>query len=184
MLGFVSSFVSGRTAELSASVSAGADKAVKLIISMAGTMCLWSGIMKIAEKSGLTDTIAKALYPVLKRLMPEHRHNQKAMAAVSANITANFLGLGNAATPLGIIAMKEMKKTSPLRDAPDNGMVMFVVLNTASIQLIPSTIAALRQSAGSTQPYGILTFVWAASAAALFAGIVSAKLMSARTLRG
>lgn len=189
VLSFLSAAVSGRMTELSASAVSGADKAVKLVVSMAGTMCFWSGVMKIAEKSRLTDIMSKAMYPVLKRLMPEHRDNARAMAAVSANITANILGLGNAATPLGITAMKEMKKSSPLKDAPDNGMVMFVVLNTASVQLIPSTIAALRQAAGSVQPYDILTYVWTASVLALLAGIIAAKLMSgsgtySKTIRG
>lgn len=178
MLSFCCALCCGKMEELSLAAASGADKAIRLLASMAGTMCLWSGIMKIAEKSRLTDAIARILSPVLNRLLPEHKCNSKVMGAVSANITANILGLGNAATPLGIIAMKEMQKNNPLKTEPDNSMVMFVVLNTASIQIIPSSIAALRQAAGSRQPYDILFCVWAASAAALLIGIIAAKLLS------
>ena len=159
ILSVICSIVTGRTGELSNSVGNGADKAIQLIISMAGVMCLWSGIMKIAERSGLTGLIAKLLSPVLGRLMPEYKNNSAAMNAVSANVTANILGLGNAATPLGIIAMKEMQKSNTLRSEPNDSMIMFVLINTASIQIIPATTAALRQAAGSAQPYSILPYV-------------------------
>ena len=177
-LSFLCALCCGRMRELSSAAASGADKAMSLLAAMAGTMCLWSGIMKIAEMSRLTDVIARALSPALNRLLPEHKDNSKAMGAVSANITANILGLGNAATPLGIIAMKEMQKNNSFKSAPDNSMVMFVVLNTASVQIIPSTIAALRQAAGSAQSYDILPCVWAASIAALVVGITAAKLLS------
>ena len=189
VLSIICSIVTGRADELSRAVGAGAEKAIQLIISMAGVMCFWSGIMKIAEKSGLTDIIAKLLSPVLGRLMPVYKNNAGVMRAVSANVTANILGLGNAATPLGIIAMKEMRKTDPHSEVPDDSMIMFVLLNTASLQIIPATAAALRQAAGSSAPYDILPFVWMASGAALCVGIASAKLMSficgkKRALRG
>ena len=179
ILSVICSIVTGRTGELSNSVGNGADKAIQLIISMAGVMCLWSGIMKIAERSGLTGLIAKLLSPVLGRLMPEYKNNSAAMNAVSANVTANILGLGNAATPLGIIAMKEMQKSNTLRSEPNDSMIMFVLINTASIQIIPSTTAALRQAAGSAQPYSILPYVWIASGIALCVGMISAKIFSA-----
>lgn len=179
ILSVICSIVTGRTGELSNSVGNGADKAIQLIISMAGVMCLWSGIMKIAERSGLTGLIAKLLSPVLGRLMPEYKNNSAAMNAVSANVTANILGLGNAATPLGIIAMKEMQKSNTLRSEPNDSMIMFVLINTASIQIIPATTAALRQAAGSAQPYSILPYVWIASGIALCVGMISAKIFSA-----
>ena len=111
VISVVCSLFTGRSAELSRAVTDGADKAVKLVISMAGVMCLWTGILRIAEKSGVTEKISVLLAPVIKLIMPECRDNQKALEAVSANITANILGLGNAATPLGLKAMKELQKT-------------------------------------------------------------------------
>ena len=174
------SLFTGRTAELSRAVTDGADKAVRLVISMAGVMCLWTGILKIAEKSGVTGKISALLAPVIKLVMPECRNNKKAMEAVSANITANIFGLGNAATPLGLKAMKELQKTNRLINSPDNSMVMFVVINTASLQLIPSTIAALRQSAGSEQPFSVLPYIWITSVLTLITGIILAKIFSVR----
>lgn len=174
------SLFTGRTAELSRAVTDGADKAVRLVISMAGVMCLWTGILKIAEKSGVTGKISALLAPVIKLVMPECRNNKKAMEAVSANITANIFGLGNAATPLGLKAMKELQKTNRLINSPDNSMVMFVVINTASLQLIPSTIAAMRQAAGSEQPFAILPYIWITSILTLITGIMLAKIFSLR----
>ena len=174
------SLFTGRTAELSRAVTDGADKAVMLVISMAGVMCLWTGILKIAEKSGVTGKISALLAPVIKLVMPECRNNKKAMEAVSANITANIFGLGNAATPLGLKAMKELQKTNRLINSPDNSMVMFVVINTASLQLIPSTIAAMRQAAGSEQPFAILPYIWITSILTLITGIMLAKIFSLR----
>ena len=174
------SLFTGRTAELSRTVTDGADKAVRLVISMAGVMCLWTGILKIAEKSGVTEKISALLAPVIKLVMPECRNNKKAMEAVSANITANIFGLGNAATPLGLKAMKELQKTNRLINSPDNSMVMFVVINTASLQLIPSTIAAMRQAAGSEQPFAILPYIWITSILTLITGIMLAKIFSFR----
>lgn len=167
----------GNMEALSKAALDGADKAVNLLISMAGVMCLWTGIMKIADKGGLTSVIAKMLSPLLSKLMPDYEKDSPAMRAVSANITANILGLGNAATPFGLAAMKEMQKTNSLKTAPNNSMVMFVVLNTASVQLIPTTIAALRQAAGSVQPYSVLPYIWVTSVLTLVSGILFAKIL-------
>ena len=179
IVSFFCSILTGNVEALAMSITEGADKAIKLLLSMAGVMCLWTGIMKIGDKSGLTDAAARLLSPVLERLMPEQRHNSKAMRSVAANVTANILGLGNAATPLGIKAMREMAASGDERTLPDRSMILFVVINTASLQLIPTTAAALRQAAGSTQPYSILPCVWISSAAALAAGISAAKLFGA-----
>ena len=175
---FLCSAVTGRMEELCAAVSEGADKAVRLVLSMAGVMCLWSGMMKAAENSGLTRLLSKMLSPILCALMPDYPKDSRAMQAVCANVTANILGLGNAATPLGILAMKEMQKTNTLKTAPNNSMIAFVVMNTASVQLIPATVAALRKACGSASPYGILTYTWAASLTALAAGLLLVKLFS------
>ncbi len=173
---FVCALCKGNMEQLSKAVLDGADKAVELVISMAGVMCLWTGIMKIADKGGLTSIISKVLSPILSKLMPEYDKESAAMKAVSANITANILGLGNAATPFGIVAMKEMQKTNTLRDSPNNSMIIFVIINTASIQLIPTTIAALRQASGSVSPYSILPYIWITSLLTLVSGIVIARI--------
>lgn len=130
ILSFACALMTGRMEQLTLAVNDGAGKAVKVLIEMAGSICLWSGLMAIADKSGISDRIAKLLSPALRLIMPELRPGSPALRAVSANVTANILGLGNAATPLGILAMKEMKKTSLLHDSPDNSMVMFVVINS------------------------------------------------------
>lgn len=172
----ICAFITGKAEALTAAVTEGADKAIQLIISMAGVMSIWSGVMKIAERSGITKGITRLLRPVLKWLMPDYAPDSPAMQAVSANITANILGLGNAATPLGIKAMQEMQRSNHLGDTPNRSMIIFVVMNTASLQLIPATAAALRKAAGSTDPYSILPYVWMTSFGALMIGLSAASL--------
>ena len=181
IVSFLCSLLTGRIEALSSAAAAGADKAIQLLIAMAGVMCLWSGMMRIAQQSGLTKIIARVLSPVLCRLMPDYDRDSKAMQAVCANVTANILGLGNAATPLGILAMKEMQKENLHPAQPNRSMILFVILNTASVQIIPSTIAALRQAAGSTQPYAILMPVWLSSFGALAVGVTAAMCLSRRS---
>ena len=166
----------GRMPELSAAVLNGAGGAVTLIISMAGMMAAWTGLMKIADRSGATRLLAKLLGPLMHLLFPQCKRDSPAVKAMCMNITANLLGLGNAATPLGIAAMKELKKENPTQTA-DNSMAMFVVLNTASIQLIPTFMATLRAQYGSASPFDILPAVWVTSFCALIAGVCAAKLM-------
>lgn len=157
-----------------AAISEG-TKAIELSITLAGTLCLWSGLMQVAQKSGLTDKIAIMLSPVTRLLFKGIGVKSKAMALISMNITANMLGLGNAATPLGIAAMTELSKESENGVASPN-MIMLVVLNTASIQIIPTTVAALRLKYGAASPLDILPAVWISSVAALAVGIFAAIL--------
>ncbi|MGN0537015.1 MAG: nucleoside recognition domain-containing protein [Acutalibacteraceae bacterium] len=176
LLSFVCALITGRMDALTQAVIEGAEKAITLIFSMAGMMCLWSGIMNIAEKGGLTHILARLFAPVLSKLMPDYAKDHEVMQAVSANIAANLLGLGNAATPLGIEAMKRMQKNNLLKDTANNSMVVFVVLNTASVQLIPTTIAALRRAAGSQTPFDIIVPMAIVSVLALLGGIIPAVL--------
>ena len=171
--------VTGRMPELSAAVLNGAGGAVTLIISMAGMMAAWTGLMKIADRSGATRLLAKLLGPLMRLLFPQCEKDSPAVKAMCLNITANLLGLGNAATPLGIAAMKELKKKNPTQTA-DNSMAMFVVVNTASIQLIPTFMATLRAQYGSALPFDILPAVWLTSVCALAAGVCTAKLLEGR----
>jgi len=168
--------VTGRVPQLSAAVMSGAAGAIELVITMMGMMCAWTGLMKIADSGGITLILSKLLDPLMRRLFPAFRKGSPAAKAVCMNITANLLGLGNAATPMGIAAMKELAKLNPTQTA-DNSMVMFVVINCASIQLIPTFMGTLRAKYGSPAPFDILPAVWLTSVCALAAGIAVAKLL-------
>lgn len=156
---------------VSAAALEGAAAAVTLCISMAGIICLWSGVMEVMRRGGLSEKLAAFLRPVLIRLFPGSAGNDAAMEAVSANVSANLLGLGNAATPLGIRAASEMKSG----DTANDDLCTFVVLNTASIQLIPATVAGLRAAAGAAKPFEILPAVWITSIVTVFVGLLAAK---------
>lgn len=149
----------------------GAAAAVTLCISMAGVICLWSGVMEVMKRGGLSEKLASLLRPLLIRLFPGSADNYAAMEAVSANVSANLLGLGNAATPLGLKAAAEMKTG----DTANDDLCTFVVLNTASIQLIPATVAGIRAAAGAAKPFEILPAVWITSIASVVVGILAAK---------
>lgn len=157
----------------------GAKQAIELLFTIGAMMCLWSGIMNIAENTGITRAVSKLFAPLMRVLMPDYKGNKAVTGAVCSNITANLLGLGNAATPLGLEAMRRMKEGGCVR--ANNSMIIFVILNTASIQLVPATVAALRQSAGAQSPFNILPCVWISSAFALFLGIASAKAVERLT---
>ena len=167
----------GRMQQLSEAVLAGAGNAVQLILGMMGMMCAWTGLMKIADAGGLTAILSHVLGPVLRRLFPAYPPESPAAKAICMNITANLLGLGNAATPMGLAAMKEMAAQNHGSKVANNSMVMFVVLNTASLQLITTFMGTLRAQYGSTTPIDILPAVWVVSAIALAAGLLAAKLM-------
>ncbi len=168
--------VTGRMPQLSAAVLSGAAGAVELVIAMAGMMCAWTGLMKIADAGGITGLLSRLLNPLMCLLFPSLKKGSPAVRAICMNITANLLGLGNAATPMGIAAMKELAKLNPSQTA-DNAMVMFVVINASSIQLIPTFMGTLRAKYGSPAPFDILPAVWLASVVALLAGIAAAKAM-------
>jgi spore maturation protein A len=168
--------VTGRMPQLSAAVLSGAANAVELVIAMAGMMCAWTGLMKIADAGGITSLLARLLNPLMRLLFPSLKKGSPAVRAICMNITANLLGLGNAATPMGIAAMKELAKLNPTQTA-DNAMAMFVVINASSIQLIPTFMGTLRAKYGSPAPFDILPAVWLASVVSLIAGITAAKVM-------
>ena len=154
----------------------GARGAVELCVTMAGVLCLWTGVMEVMEQSGLSALLAGAFRPLLRRLMPEASRDAETLAAISANLSANLLGLGNAATPLGIRAARLMARRGGGTASDD--LCLFVVLNTASIQLFPATVAGLRAALGAAEPFDILPAVWLASGAAVVAGVAAAKLLS------
>ncbi len=178
--------VTDRTAEVSNAFLSESAAAVELVLSLCGAICLWSGIMRVAQKSGATDLLAKLLSPLLSKLFKGLKKGGKAMQYISLNLTANILGLGNASTPFGLAAMSEIEaeENSPAPENASHNMIVFTVLNTASLQLIPTTTLALRLKSGSADPMIILPAVWLVSAgclaAALFGTSVFRKLWERR----
>lgn len=153
-------------------LNSGVKSAVELCLTLVGIMAFWGGFMEIAEQSGITSIFSKLLSPVIVRLFPNLKPKSPESRAISMNMTANLLGLGNAATPLGIEAMHRLKAHDGVYDTASNNMVTFVVINTASIQLIPITTAALRANYGSTAPMSILPAVLLTSLASLAVGLI------------
>lgn len=177
-VGFLLGMLNGRTEEVVKAAVDSAGHAVQLGIGLLGVLCLWSGLMGIAEKSGLTDVLARLVRPFLGLLFPDMARNGPAMGAILMNLSANFLGLGNAATPLGLKAMAELQKTNKRKERATDSMCMFLVLNTSAFQLIPATVIALRTEAHSADPPEIIVTVWIASICATIAGITAARLLS------
>ena len=166
----------GNGEAVAAAALEGAAAGVELCISMTGVMCLWLGVMEIMRRSGLAAGLSRALRPSLRRLYPDFARDDRVMDAVSANVSANLLGLGNAATPLGLEAARLMAGRTP--GVASDSLCMLVVCNTASIELIPTTVASLRAAAGCAAPFDILPAVWLASIVSVTAGVGAAKLLS------
>ena len=168
--------LAGNGPAVAAAAVEGAYAAVELCLGMAGIMCLWMGVMEVMKRSGLAGGLSRLLRPVLGLLYPDFKRDGETMDAISANVSANLLGLGNAATPLGIQAARRMALRSP--GVASDSLCMLVVCNTASIQLIPTTVAAVRLSAGCETPFDILPAVWLASAISVGVGVLAAKFFS------
>lgn len=179
LLSVVFALIFGKMDLLSAAVMESGKEAVDLCLTLCGAMMLWGGIMEVAKKSGLTAKAARLFCPVLRHLFPEIAPHSEAMEAISLNVTANLFGLGNAATPLGIAAMKKLQ-SNPANTTATSSMVRFVMLNTASIQLLPTTVAVLRQSAGSNHPLEILPAVWLSSIGSVLIGFLACMLLERR----
>ena len=167
--------ITGRGQELSAGVIQGAQSGVTLAISIAGSLCLWSGVGRLMEKIGLTQALSKLLRPVLHRLFPSTQEDQELAGALSANVCANLLGLGNAATPPGIGAAKRLAKNCGGRASDE--LCRLIVLNTASIQLIPANVAAVRSGLGCKTPFDLLPAVWVTSLCSAGMGLILAWLL-------
>ena len=166
-------FFSGTGAQTTAALLTGAETAVTLCTALAGPLALWSGLGKLMERTGMTAALARLLSPVLGWLFPESRTDPELAGHLSANVTANLLGLGNAATPMGIRAAGRLRDPRDPTRATD-GLCRLVVMNTASIQLLPTTVAALRRTAGCASPFDILPCVWGSSILSVSAGLLSA----------
>ena len=166
----------GAGPQVAAAAMEGAGAAVELCLAMAGVLCLWMGVMEVMRRSGLAEGLSRLLRPVLRVLYPDFARDREVMDSISANVSANLLGLGNAATPLGMRAAQLMSRRSP--GVASDSLCMLVVCNTASIQLIPTTVAGVRVAAGCQTPFDILPAGWLASILSVSTGILAARLFS------
>ena len=164
----------GTAAEVSAALMEGAAAAVELCLSMAGAVCLWTGVMELMRRCGLLEALSRLLRPLLRLIFPRSFADQECAGALSANFSANLLGLGNAATPAGIQAVRRMKALGP---GAENELCRLVVMNTASVQLLPATVAAVRSACGAANAFDILPCVWISSLVSVSAGLIAARLL-------
>ena len=165
--------LSGHGGALSAAAVEGAQAGVTLALSITGAVCLWSGVGKLMEKIGVTAFLSRLLSPVLGRIFPSTKKDARLAGSLSANVCANFLGLGNAATPMGIAAVRRLKNPKEPTLATDE-MCRLIVLNTASIQFLPTNVAAVRSALGCASPFDILPAVWVSSLLSASLGVLAA----------
>ena len=176
VISILCALATGRGPEVAAAAVEGTSAAVELSLSIAGMLCLWTGVMEVMRQSGLADKLSRLLAPVLRRLYPQAAKDQDTMDSISANVSANLLGLGSAATPLGLEAARRLARSSP--GVASDSLCMLVVCNTASIQLIPTTVASVRAAEGCPTPFDILPAVWLASALSVGVGILACKVFA------
>lgn len=177
-ISIIVSIFNGTVSETINGAFEGAKSAVFTVLSFAGVMCFWTGIMKIAEKSGLSRAVQKFLKPVINFLFKNA--GDEAKQYISMNISANLLGMGNAATPMGIKAMQCLDRENKNPDYASDNMCMLVIINTASLQIIPTTIIALRTAAGSNNPFSVILPIWISSLTALITAVLLAKIYFGR----
>lgn len=179
LVSLIAALLGGKTGALLPAAMEGAAAAVELCVKLTGSLCLFGALGKAMEQSGLMKKLGRLLGPIFRRLFPRTAADEEALGYLTANVAANVLGLGNAATPMGIAAVKRMKAISGSSTASDE-MCRLIVMNTASIQLLPTTVASLRASLGAKSPFDILPAVWISSVLSLSAGLLAAKLFSRR----
>lgn len=177
IISFVYAIYSGNFSNINDAIFKSADQTVELCLTMFGTLCLWNGIMKIAIKTSMIEKLTKFLKPIISFIFPEIKNDKKISKEISMNIIANILGLGNAATPLGLQAMESMQKTNIYKSKLSNPMAMFILINTASLQIIPTTVISIRSSLGSQDPTKIIFAVWIATIAAFSTAVITGKLL-------
>ena len=177
ILSFIYALISGNVSQVNEGIFNSLTDAVELSLTFLGTICLWNGIMAIAKKTSLIKNMTGFLKPFINFLFPDLKNNENAKQEISMNMIANILGLGNAATPLGIKAMKTMQKENKQKDTLTNSMMMFIVINTASIQLIPTNVIAIRMSLNSQNSTMIILPVWIVTIIAAVVGIVFTKIL-------
>lgn len=177
IIGIIIAAINGRMEEVSIAILESAEDSVMIVVKLIGPMALWLGIMKVAEEARLTDVLAKLFKPLAKILFPEVPKNHPALASIMMNLSANFLGLGNSATPLGIKAMQQLQELNSGKSSASDAMCTFLVINTSSVTLLPTTILALRIGAGSAQPTEIIGTTVFATFCSTVVGIVANKIL-------
>ena len=177
IVSFVYAILTGKVEQINSSIFDSAASAVELSISLLGMICLWNGIMQIASKTSLIKKLTNFVRPLMKFLFPELKENDEAFEQISMNMVANILGLGNAATPIGLKAMKKLQEQNKDKSILSNSMIMLIVLNTASLQIIPTTVIAIRTSLKSANPTQIIIPVWIATICAAIAGVTATKVL-------
>lgn len=175
--GIIFALFTGNADKITEAIVGGSNNTVNFVIELTGIMCFWCGVMKVAEKSGLTKILAKMLRPALKVLFKDAAKDEKALGAIVMNLTANMMGLSNAATPFGIKAMEEMDRINKKSSIASNDMALFLVMNAACIQLVPTTIISIRAAAGSQNPGIIIIPAIISTGVALIVGIVCCKIL-------
>ena len=176
-LGSIVGILNGSGEDISKSIVESCGSTVTFIIELVGIMCFWCGVMKIAERSGFTDKLAKILRPVLKLVFKDAAKDEKTLGAIVMNITANMMGLSNAATPFGIKAMEEMDRLNNNKGTASNDMALFLVLNAACIQIVPSTIISIRAACNSGNPGIIILPAIVSTTTAALVGIICCKIL-------
>lgn len=169
--------LNGTLVDVTQAAISSAKTSVNIALGLIGIMALWLGIMKIAEEGGLIKILARAIRPLARFLFPEVPDGHPAIGAMMMNVTANWLGLGNAATPLGLKAMEQLQSLNPTTDTATNSQITFLAINTASITFIPMTIIAVRSELGSANPFEIISTGIFASTMACIAAITASKLL-------
>jgi len=175
--GILVGLLSGNGDTISKAIINSCGSTVTFVIELTGIMCFWCGVMKVAENSGLTEKISKLLKPILKLIFKEAAKDEKALGAIVMNLTANMMGLSNAATPFGIKAMEEMDKLNKHKETASNDMALFLVLNATCIQLVPSTIISIRAACNSANPGIIILPTLVSTATAAIVGVICCKIL-------
>ena len=173
-ISFVCAFFNGTLPETAEAMLQGAKDSVFTLLSFAGILCFWTGILKVGEDAGFNKAAERFFSPVIRWLFP---HTGKtARGFITMNLSANLLGMGNAATPMGIKAMEELDRENPHPETPSKAMCLFTILNTTSFTILPTTVIALRAAAGANSPYDVILPIWCVSAAALILGVILVKI--------
>lgn len=177
IISYIYAIINGNIDKINNSIYSSTEDVIKLSMTLLGSMCLWCGIIKIIEKTKIMKILSGILRPILNWLFPDAKNNKKAMDAISINTISNIIGIGNAATSSGLKAMCELQAENKEKNKLTRSMTMLVVLNTASIQILPTTVLAIRSSLGSKNPSAIIVPIWISTIVGTVFGILMTKLM-------
>lgn len=177
IISYLFAIIHGNIEKVNSGIFSSLSEVINMTLTILGNICLWCGIIKIIKETKIMKTLRKLIAPILNWLFPDEKNDKEVMDAISINIISNMIGIGNASTPAGIKAMEEMQKKNQKKEELTNSMIMFIVLNTASIQILPTTIIAIRAAIGSEKPADIIVPIWIATLLGTTVGIISTKLL-------